>query len=154
MADMKDTLMGLSLGDLLSIQGSGSASPMHEVGEDGVRQGGYNINGRAEASVPIDPLIRDAMLRLSAGGYAYGGKVELPQKFQDFGAPAEIKYGDKVTDHLGIGLTRGDMSADLGYNPASNNYSLGYLDGGFSGDLGYNPQTGDKSIYAKYKWDF
>ena len=151
MTDMKDALMGLNIGDYLSLSGSGSGNLMRGVGSDGVRQGGYNMDGNAELRLPMD---KETLLRLQAGGYAYGGKVELPQKFQDFGAPAEINYGDKVTTNLGLGFTNGDMSGDLNYNPASNDYKLGYSNGGFSGDLGYNPQTGDRSINAKYKWEW
>jgi len=147
-------LIGQSISDYLSINGSGSGSPMRDVGSDGVRQGGFSGAGGIEAKIPVDKIIEDVILRLQAGGYAYGGKVELPQKYQDDGAPAEISYGDKVTTNLGLGFTRGDVSGDLNYNPASNDYKLGYSNGGFSGNVGYNPQTDDRAIFAKYKMNF
>lgn len=154
MGTMKEALLGKSIGDYLTLSGSGGGSPMHSVGDDGVRQGSWSASGDVEARIPIDMLIKDAMIRLQAGGYGYGGRVELPQKFQDFGAPAEINYGDLAATNIGLGFTRGDTSADLNYNPSSNDYKLGYSSGGFSGNMDYNPETNDKSIYAKYKMKF
>ena len=139
------------LRDNLSLNGQVNGSPMRNVGSDGVRQSNYNANGSAELRLPMN---KETMLRLQAGGYAYGGKVNFPPKLQNFGLPAEIKYGDKVTTNLGLGFTRGDVSGDLNYNPASNDYRLGYSNGGFSGDVGYNPQTNARSINAKYKINF
>ena len=126
MADANTNKLGFSL------RGSGGLNPMQRVGDEGVRQGGYNIGGEAKVNIPIDKVIRDAVIRLMAGGFSYGGRVKLPQHIQEMGAPARIEYGDSALDNLGIGFTKG----------------------GFSADAKYNPQTNEKSIGARYKLDF
>jgi|VirMetMinimDraft_7_1064189.scaffolds.fasta_scaffold17218_2 hypothetical protein len=127
MASMKDTLS-----KYFRIHAQGGGNPMQSVGSEGVRRGGYNLGGGVEARIPIDPLMKDALLNLEAGGYTYGGNVELPQYMQDQGAPAGIEYGDTAINNLGVGLSNG------GFNVGAN----------------YNPQTNEKSVKARYKFDF
>ena len=116
----------------LSVSASGGGNPMSSVGNQGVMESNYGFNGSAQANIPINKLIEDAMLRLNIGGFAHGGKVKLPQKFQDMGAPAEIQYGDKGIDNVGVGFSKG----------------------GFSAGMQFNPQTNSKSINARYQINF
>ena len=153
MADMKDALMG-NIGDYLKLQGQGSWNPVYTKGENGVRQRGFNFSGNAQANIPIDPLLEDAMLRLSAGGYRYGGDVKLPQRLQEMGAPDYIAYGDTALTNLGIGMTKDGYYGDIAYNPQSEDISAGFAKDGFSADLGYNRDTKNKSLMARYKVNF
>ena len=114
----------------LRMQGSGNA--MRPTGSEGVRQSNFQVECDIEARIPIDKLLQDTLLRLKAGGYAYGGRVKLPQAFQDEGAPASIKYGDQGFTNLGIGLS-------------NKNYSIG---------AAFNPQTLSKSINARFQVKF
>ena len=139
-----------SLLDYLALSGSGSWKPMYTEDANGVRQRGFSMNGRAQANIPIDPLLKDAILRLSAGGYRYGGDVKLPQEMQEMGAPGYIDYGDTVLNELGVSLLTNDFSADLGYNPETEDLSAGFSSGGFSAGAGYNRDTRDKYIKARY----
>lgn len=116
----------------LTMYASGGGNPMRSVGNQGVRESNYGFNGSAQANIPINKLIEDAMLRLNIGGFAHGGKVKLPQQFQDMGAPAEIQYGDKGIDNVGVGFSKG----------------------GFSAGMQFNPQTNSKSINARYQINF
>jgi|TARA_R110000803_G_scaffold184251_1_gene246598 hypothetical protein len=127
MASMEEALK-----KYIRIHGQGGGQPMTDVGEEGVRHGGYNLSGGVEARIPIDMLMKDALLGLEAGGYTYGGKVELPPHIQAYGEPAEFEYGDS----------------------AINNVGLKYLTDGFSAGVNYNPQTNDKSINARLKYKF
>jgi len=154
MADMKDALMGKSLSDYLTINGSGSWNPGYSKDQNDVRKRGFNFSGDAQANIPIDPLVRDAILHLIAGGFGYGGSVKLPQEMQEMGAPAKIKYGDSGLSNLGVGLSQGDLAGDLSYNPQTQDYGAGFSNGGFSANLGYNPETDNRSLYARYKVDF
>jgi len=125
--------LGGIINQYLSIHGSGGGSPMHKVGTEGIRQGGWGIGGQAEARIPIDQLIKDALLRLQMGGHGYGGKVEFPKHMQEnYGLPPSEVYGGGGIDNLGVGFSKG----------------------GFSSGLKFNPQTGSKSINAKYKINF
>ena len=121
-----------TLSNYLSVDGSASGNPMRRVGSEGVKERNFEFEGGAEARVPIDNIIQDALIRLAVDGFAYGGKAKLPQKFQEEGAPASIKYGDKGFTNLGIGLEKGGLSAGLNYNP----------------------QTDSKGITARYKFNF
>ena len=154
MAEMKDALMGKSISDYLAINGSGSWNPGYYEDQNGVRKKGFNFSGDAQANIPIDPLIQDALLRLSVGGFGYGGSVKLPQEMQEMGAPDKIEYGDSGLTNLGIGLSGGGLSGDLSYNPQSQDYGAGFSNGGFSAKLGYNPETDNRSLFARYKMDF
>jgi len=107
------------LGKYLTVSGSGSMTPMRSVGNNGIRESNWNINGRAEAKIYTDRFISDSLLRLNIGGHAYGGKVELPQNMQEYGEPAHIKYGGGAINNIGVGYTQGGFSADAGYNPNS-----------------------------------
>ena len=131
---MEDALLG-NIGDYLKIQGGGSWNPLYTKDDDGVRQRGFNFSGGAQARIPLDPIIEDAMLRLSVGGYRYGGDVKLPQAMQEMGAPSYIDYGDTGLSNLGIGMSKGGFSVDLGYNRGAEDKFI-------------------KSIMARYKVDF
>jgi hypothetical protein len=143
-----------SILDYLALSGSGSWNPIYTEDANGVRQRGFSMNGRAQANIPIDPILEDAILRLSAGGYRYGGDVKLPQEMQEMGAPGYIDYGDTVLNELGAGLSTNDFSADLGYNPETEDLSAGFSSGNFSADAGYNRDTRDKYIKARYGINF
>lgn len=134
MSDMKSALMGPNyytpneepnLGKYFSIFGEGSGSPMRDIGTEGLRKGDWNIGGKAEARIPLDPILKDALLRLSAGGYAFGGNVDFPQEWQDRGAPPGVNWGDSVINNLGVGFFQDGFSTDWGYNPETGENRFG-----------------------------
>mgnify|MGYP003646961635 CR=1 FL=1 len=143
-----------SVGDYLSLSGSGTWNPLYTEDQNGVRQRGFSMSGAAQARVPLDPIMEDAILRLSAGGYRYGGDVKLPQRLQEMGAPDYIDYGDTALSRLGIGVKKDDFSSDLNYNPQTEDISANLSSGGLSADLGYNRDTKDKYIKARYGFEF
>lgn len=124
---MKSALMeDLDLGKYFSISGGGSGTPMRDIGTEGVRQGDWNFRGKAEAQIPLDwALLKDALLRLSAGGYAFGGNVDFPQELQDRGAPPGVNWGDSVINNLGVGFSQDGFSTDWGYNPETGENRFG-----------------------------
>jgi hypothetical protein len=136
------------------VHGSGSGKPVTDVGEHGVRQGGYGVSGGVEARLPADFLAKNALLGASLGGSHYRGDVYLPQEMQDMGAPAEINYGDTFIDNVGLNYQDGDISAGANYNPQSDDISANFKNGGFSANARYNPTTRDKMLYAKYILNF
>ena len=120
------------IGKYLSVNMQGSGNPMQSMGNQGVKGSNYQIDGSMEARIPINKLIEDAMLRLNMGGFAYGGKVKLPQEMQSMGAPAKIESGGGGMDNIGVGFNKG----------------------GFSAGMQFNPQTNSKSINARYEMKF
>ena len=120
------------LGKYFRIHAGGSGSPMREVGKDGVRVQNYGFSGGAQARIPIDSLIDEALLTLEAGGFTYGGAAKLPQYLQEKGAPPGEEWGDTGINNLGVGI----------------------MNGGFSAGANYNPQNNEKSILAKYRMEF
>tara|TARA_R110000787_G_scaffold35840_2_gene91788 strand:- start:30 stop:413 length:384 start_codon:yes stop_codon:yes gene_type:complete len=127
MEDMKD-----ALSKYFRVYADGGGSPVHAVGTEGVRQGGYNVNAGAEARIPIDALMKDALLKANVDAFHYRGNVEFPEHIQAFGMPAEMSYGDTGINNVGAGI----------------------INGGFSAGGNYNPQTNEKSVNARYKFDF
>ena len=108
------------IAEFLKIYAQGGGDLSYQNQPDGFKTKDFSMDAGAEASIPIDKLIADAMLRLSASGYAYDGGVKFPQELQKYGAPSKIEYGDKVIDNVGVGFDKGGHSFDFNYNPETN----------------------------------
>ena len=108
------------LAKYLKVYAEGGGDLSYQQQPSGVKTKDFSMDAGVEASIPIDKLIQEAMLRLSASGYAYDGGVKFPQEWQQYGAPPKIEYGDKVVDNLGVGFDKGGHSFDFNYNPETN----------------------------------
>lgn len=114
----------------LTINARGGGNPMFTTDDQGVQTRGMDMSGNVEARIPMDKLIADAILKMRAGGYAYGADVNLPEKF---GGDKMQFQGGGVTN-LGIGFEKGRYGVDVDYRK--------------------DPQTNSKSINAGFKVRF
>lgn len=103
------------LSEYLQINAQGGGSPMRRLG-DGVRGSNYNASGDVQANIPINQMSPDALLKLRAGGYLYGGDLQFSDELQDYGLPAKESYGDGVISNVGVGLETGNHEFSADYN--------------------------------------
>jgi len=114
----------------LTINARAGGNPMYSTDQQGVQTRNMDISGNVEARIPMDQLIADAILKMRAGGYAYGGNVNLPEKF----GGDRINYQGGGITNLGIGFEKGPYGVDVDYRK--------------------DPQTNSKTINAGFKVRF